>query len=404
MPYRKGKGLVMAALAAGLCLLPGIVPAPIQAAQSALRVDTQALKQADWQLAKAYGRPMLDVPAGADTIMGPATIPARQMVHFIRQRNPHPKLNAPLEDVVQAYYDEAGREGIRPDVALCQALKETGYFAYGGDVSPDQNNFCGLGATGNKVAGAHFATPQLGVRAHIQHLLAYASTERPKTAIVDPRYELLAEKHPELYGQVDSWTGLNGRWAVPGKHYGQEILWMWTEAQTPDGTQDSLITGFEKVFAQPDDAQAYLYRGILFFNRCDYWLAERDFRHALELDKTSPAAWYDLALTQQKRGELDASLTSYDQAIACRPEYLQAWYNRGLGAMELHRDEVALQSFQEILRFSPQSADAANAMAIVYLRQGKYDDAGSWLEKAGHINSANPRVQANYQQFQFYKQ
>ena len=404
MPYRKGKGLVIAALAAGLCLLPGIVPAPIQAARSALRVDTQALKQADWQLAKAYGRPMLDVPAGADTIMGAATIPARQMVHFIRQRNPHPKLNAPLEDVVQAYYDEAGREGIRPDVALCQALKETGYFAYGGDVSPDQNNFCGLGATGNKVAGAHFVTPQLGVRAHIQHLLAYASTERPKTAIVDPRYELLAEKHPELYGQVDSWTGLNGRWAVPGKHYGQEILWMWTEAQTPDGTQDSLITGFEKVFAQPDDAQAYLYRGILFFNRCDYWLAERDFRHALELDKTSPAAWYDLALTQQKRGELDASLTSYDQAIACRPEYLQAWYNRGLVAMELHRDEVALQSFQEILRFSPQSADAANAMAIVYLRQGKYDNAGSWLEKAGHINSANPRVQANYQQFQSYKQ
>ena len=81
---------------------------------------------------------MLDVPAGADTIMGPATIPARQMVHFIRQRNPHPKLNAPLEEVVQAYYDEAGREGIRPDVALCQALKETGYFAYGGDVSPDR--------------------------------------------------------------------------------------------------------------------------------------------------------------------------------------------------------------------------------------------------------------------------
>lgn len=71
------------------------------------------------------------------------------MVRFIRQRNANPKLNAPLEDVVQAYYDEAGREGIRPDVALCQALKETGYFAYGGDVSPEQNNFCGLGATGN---------------------------------------------------------------------------------------------------------------------------------------------------------------------------------------------------------------------------------------------------------------
>ena len=402
MPYKKGKGLVAAALVASLCLLPGLVPAPVQATGEALRADTRALKQADWQLARPYGRPMLDVAQGADTILGPATIPARQMVHFIRQRNPHPKLNAPLEDVVQAYYDEAGREGIRPDVALCQALKETGYFAYGGDVSPDQNNFCGLGATGNRVAGARFATPQLGVRAHIQHLLAYASTERPKTAIIDPRYELLAEKHPELYGKVDSWTGLNGRWAVPGKHYGQEILWMWTEAQTPDGTHDNLVMGFQKVFAHPDDAQAYLYRGILFFDRHDYWLAERDFRRALALDKTSPAAWYDLALTQQKRGELEASLASYDQAVACRPEYLQAWYNRGLVAMELKQDDKARQSFQEILRFSPQSADAANAMAVLYLRKGNADKAGSWLERAGQINSANPRIQANRQQFQTY--
>ena len=165
---------------------------------------------------------------------------------------------------------------------------------------------------------------------------------------------------------------------------------------------DNLVTGFQKVFAHPNDAQAYLYRGILFFDRHDYWLAERDFRRALALDKTSPAAWYDLALTQQKRGELEASLASYDQAVACRPEYLQAWYNRGLVAMELKQDDKARHSFQEILRFSPQSADAANAMAVLYLRKGNADKAGSWLERAGQINSANPRIQANRQQFQTY--
>ena len=161
MPYKKGRSLVAAVLMVSLLGGgPVFLPLPGVAAAGNAVVDKKAMKQADWQLAEAYGRPMLDVPAGADTIMGPATIPARQMVHFIRQRNPHPKLNAPLEEVVQAYYDEAGREGIRPDVALCQALKETGYFAYGGDVSPDQNNFCGLGATGNKVAGARFAWPK----------------------------------------------------------------------------------------------------------------------------------------------------------------------------------------------------------------------------------------------------
>ena len=86
-------------------------------------------------------------------------------------------------------------------------------------------------------------------------------------------------------------------------------------------------------------------------------------------------AWYDLALTQQKRGSLDDSLISYDKAIAIRPEFLEAWYNRGMLAMDLGKIKKPLRSFREILRFSPQSADAANAMAVLYFRQGKYDAA-----------------------------
>lgn len=391
-------------LAAGLmgAVLLGLPLFTQPAVQAEAGPDLGTIEKASWQVKPAYEQPLLDVTAGADTIMGPATISPEQMVHFIRKRNEKPKLNAPLEDVVQAYYEEAGREGIRPDIALCQALKETGYFAYGGDVSPEQNNFCGLGATGNGAPGASFATPQLGVRAHIQHLLAYASTERPKTEIVDPRYELLVHNHPELFGKVTKWTGLNGRWAVPGKHYGQEILWMWTEAQTPDGSDDDLLTGFERVILHRDDPSSYLYRGILFFHQGYYWLAEEDFRKALKKNGKSPAAWYDLALVQQKRGNLDAALDSYDKAIAVRPEFLEAWYNRGILAMGLGKNQEALRSFQEILRFSPQSADAANAMAVVYFKQGKYDAGRQTLTKAGQINTTNERVKANQKQLQAY--
>ena len=400
MNYKAQKWLAAGLTGAVLLGLPLFMQPAVQAEA---KPNLEAIETASWQVKGAYEQPLLDVPAGADTIMGPATLSPEQMVHFIRKRNENPKLNAPLEDVVKAYYEEAGREGIRPDIALCQALKETGYFAYGGDVSPEQNNFCGLGATGNGAPGASFATPQLGVRAHIQHLLAYARTERPKTAIVDPRYELLVQNHPELYGKVTTWTGLNGRWAVPGKHYGQEILWMWTEAQTPDGSDDDLLTGFEKVILHREDPASYLYRGILFFHKGYYWLAEEDFRKALKKNDTSPAAWYDLALVQQKRGNLDGALESYDKAIGVRPEFLEAWYNRGILSMDLGNDEEALRSFQEILRFSPQSADAANAMAVLYLRQGKYDAGRQALKKAGRINTANERVLANQKKLQAYE-
>ena len=185
------------------------------------KVNRRAMDSVKWRLAPAYEEPMLEAEAAADTItiMGAAEASEEQMVHYIEKRNPQPKLNCSVEDIVRYYYEEAGREGIRPDVALCQALKETGFFAYGGDVSPKQNNFCGLGATGNREPGASFATPQLGVRAHIQHLMAYATQERPHGAIVDPRYKHVVVNRPDIHGHITKWTGLNGVWAVPGTRY-----------------------------------------------------------------------------------------------------------------------------------------------------------------------------------------
>ena len=161
----------------------------------------------------------------ADTsIIGTALATQEQCVNYLLRNNPNPNLKVSAEEIVRIYYEEAGREGIRPDVAFCQALKETGFFRYGGDVIPEQNNFCGLGTTGGGVRGEFFATPQLGVRAHIQHLLAYSSTRRPTMPVVDPRYGLVRE----AYGSrtLGKWQDLNGRWAVPGRFYGQEILSM----------------------------------------------------------------------------------------------------------------------------------------------------------------------------------
>ena len=161
----------------------------------------------------------------ADTsIFGTPIASQEQCVEYLLQNNPYPKLSVSPQEIVAYYYEEAGREGIRPDVAFAQALKETGFFRYGGDVVPEQNNFCGLGTTGGGVRGGYFPTAQIGVRAHIQHLLAYTSTRRPTMPLVDPRYDIVRN----AYGSrtLNNWADLNGRWAVPGRYYGQEILSM----------------------------------------------------------------------------------------------------------------------------------------------------------------------------------
>lgn len=167
------------------------------------------------------------VSAFDDSIIGTPLASQEQCVRYLLSVNPSPSISVSPKELVAYYYEEGAREGIRPDVAFAQALKETGFFRYGGTVTADQNNYCGLGTTSADVKGAYFASPKLGVRAQIQHLLAYASTRRPVEPVVDPRYSLVRS----TYGQqtLSSWQDLNGRWAVPGYSYGQSIMSMFRE-------------------------------------------------------------------------------------------------------------------------------------------------------------------------------
>ena len=167
------------------------------------------------------------VSAFDDAIIGTPLASQEQCVKYLLSVNPRPEISVSPEELVSYYYEEGAREGVRPDVAFAQALKETGFFRYGGTVTPDQNNYCGLGTTSADVKGAYFSSAKIGVRAQIQHLLAYASTRKPSEPVVDPRYGLVRNS----YGArtLNSWTALNGRWAVPGYSYGQSIMSMFRE-------------------------------------------------------------------------------------------------------------------------------------------------------------------------------
>lgn len=158
-------------------------------------------------------------------IFGEAVATKAQAVALLKQNNPDLKLTCSAEEIVDLYWQEAGREGVRQDLAFAQALVETGFFRFGGDVKPEQNNFCGLGTTGGGVKGAHFKTPEIGVRAHIQHLLAYTTQKHPSTKIVDPRYDLAHAIRLER-GLCDTWYKLNGTWAM-SPNYSEKIMGVW---------------------------------------------------------------------------------------------------------------------------------------------------------------------------------
>ena len=207
------------------------------------------------------------------SIMGTAQATAQQMALFCRSRNPAPQITGcSLEALAQMYLIEGATEGVRGDVAFAQSLHETGFFRFGGIVQPGQNNFAGIGALNGNTTGqaATFPNALTGVRAQIQHLKAYASTEPLKNPCVDPRFGLVTRgsaPYVEWLGAADNPSGAG--WAYPGKGYGASVLTLLSQliAQTvpqPKPPQSPAIPDWQR-----SGLQTLTEAGVI--NSPDYW-------------------------------------------------------------------------------------------------------------------------------------
>lgn len=126
---------------------------------------------------------------------------------------------AKAKKITKLYITECQTEGINSDIAFVQMCLETNYLRYGNLVTKDKNNFCGLGAIDKNNPGLKFKSMKEGVRAHIQHLHAYGTTEdiSLKNELVDPRYKFVKPR-----GKAPDIFGLAGTWAAD-KEYGAKL-------------------------------------------------------------------------------------------------------------------------------------------------------------------------------------
>ncbi|MFN6515866.1 MAG: N-acetylmuramoyl-L-alanine amidase [Nostoc sp. CreGUA01] len=152
-----------------------------------------------------------------DRVMSNGNTSEIQLQLFLRNNNENALTKFP--DISKLYREEAGIEGVNYDIAFCQMCVETGFLRFGGDIRPEQNNFAGLGAIGGGSEAASFPSARIGVRAHVQHLKAYASLEPLVQEVVDPRFRFVTRGIAPLINQ------LSGRWSAD-LDYGTRITAM----------------------------------------------------------------------------------------------------------------------------------------------------------------------------------
>ncbi len=143
---------------------------------------------------------------------------AQQLADFFLY-NAQTRTREQLLEFAQLYIDEAAAENVNSDIAFAQMCHETGFLKFGGLVQPEWHNYCGLGAISAEQPGCQFDTVQLGVRAHIQHIQAYATTEEIplNNELIDPRYSWV---HKTKYART--LEELAASWATDPA-YGQKL-------------------------------------------------------------------------------------------------------------------------------------------------------------------------------------
>jgi hypothetical protein len=133
---------------------------------------------------------------------------------------------------------QAWEHTVNHDLAVAQCVKETA--SWQAHWARNHNNPAGLGVTGVPGAGEKFDDFYAGVACHIAHLLTYAEGEGDWIAS-DRRYPYTPVR---WRGTCPKIKDLNGKWAVPGPTYGQDIARIANDLLETEVPMQAEIPGF----------------------------------------------------------------------------------------------------------------------------------------------------------------
>ncbi|MCC6476943.1 tetratricopeptide repeat protein [bacterium] len=126
----------------------------------------------------------------------------------------------------------------------------------------------------------------------------------------------------------------------------------------------------------------YFLLGNAFAAFDDHESALKSFDEAIHVKPDYAEAWVNKGVMLGELGRSEEALKAYDKAIGLKPDYARAWLNKGVALGELGRSEEALKTSEEAIRLKPDYAEAwVNKAAVLSdLRRG--GDALTALEEA----------------------
>jgi len=141
------------------------------------------------------------------------------------------------------------------------------------------------------------------------------------------------------------------------------------------------------------NAERYLDEGNVFFNVGQYALAIESYGHAIELDPTLIAGYYNRANARTRAGDFEGALEDYDRALELQPGDADALNNRGM--LHLYRGSFAhaLADFDAAIAIEPGDTTVLVNRGLAYLHGGDADRALADFRQASAMDPSDASAQ-----------
>jgi tetratricopeptide (TPR) repeat protein len=99
---------------------------------------------------------------------------------------------------------------------------------------------------------------------------------------------------------------------------------------------------------------------------------------------------FDEGVAQSRAGQYDASIESFNKALAVNPNCQDCLYNIGYAYAQKKELDKAEENYKKAILVKPDYAEAYNGLANIYNAQRKFDEAAAASAKANELTASAP--------------
>lgn len=163
-----------------------------------------------------------------------------------------------------------------------------------------------------------------------------------------------------------------------------------------EGDLDQAASVCDQVIAdEPDNARAYLMRGVVHAQQAEFQSAVNCFHRATELRPDAANYHFNLALAYQHLEQRDEAIASYRAAIECKPDFLEAQNNLGNLLVDDDDPAEAIAHFRSLAETHPDEAFVHYNLANVLQDAGDYTDSIDAFRRAIELDPDFPSAREN---------